>query len=66
MNANDEVKDRILITGDEADARWTLVHVMRLHGFEPIEALSKECHLIIPDNRGMAGSTQERNTLFDG
>ena len=40
MNTSDKVSGRVLITDDEADVRWALVHLMRLNGCDPIEAAS--------------------------
>jgi len=40
LNTSDKVSGRVLITDDEADVRWALVHLMRLNGCDPIEAAS--------------------------
>ena len=45
MNMSDKMSGRVLITDDEADVRWTLVHLMRRHGFEPIEATTGKAAL---------------------
>ena len=46
-NMNTAVRGRVLITDDEADVRWTLAHLMKRQGLEPMEAATGEAALRI-------------------